>query len=271
MIGITFADDKFLSVAEEQRINFNKFGIEHHTIKINSANYDMSLWLALIDETILAVRKYGKILKVDSEVRIEKELPKCWLKESNVFFFIEPMITDPYYIALNTGQMILDESAMQFLHYQKVLTQSLVPPGFTGKLGIDDEDMTAPAIKLSNVQYLKEVIDYKRSDDSKAKATRGYWKNDNTVLTHPFFHNWNTAYHNIGPREFFRNHFNPSASTEQVDMILKGLEKKIESTKFWNSLGFESGVNGDWYINPKESSYWHTAFDTPKILNTVTN
>lgn len=270
-IGITFVDDKFLPVAQEQQRNFNSFGLEHHIIKINSNSYGIELWTELIDATIDAVRKYGKILKVDAEVRIEKELPKCWLKANNVFFFIEPVITKPYYIALNTGQIILDDSSLCFLHYQKILTESLIPPNYTGQLYFDDEDMTAPAIKLSRVQYIKEIIDYERSDSSKARATRGYWKNDNTVLTHPFFHNWNTTNHFIPAKMFFRNHFTPFESVQKVDAALLGLEKGVLANSYWQSIGFEQISNttwtkDGWYVEPEIRSYWHKEFENKKLI-----
>lgn len=270
-IGITFADDKFLPIAEEQQRNFNKFGLEHHIIKINSSSYDINLWMELIDATIDAVKKYDKILKVDAEVRIEKELPGCWLKADNVFFFIEPVIAKPYYVPLNTGQIILSNSSLQFLHYQKILTESLIPPNYTGHLNFDDEDMTAPAIKLSNVEYLKEIIDYERSDNSRAKATRGYWKNSNTVFTHPFFHNWNVAHHNIPSHLFFRNHFCPTDPVQLVDAALLGMEKKTMSPSFWQSIGFDKASDttwskDGWYVKPDIHSYWHEEFKTKKFI-----
>lgn len=270
-VGITFVDDKFLPIAEEQQRNFNAFGLDHKIIKINSNSYDINLWMELINETIKAVRTYGKIFKVDAEVRIEKEIPGCWLKANNVLFFIEPIIANPYYIALNTGQIILDESSLLFLDYQKILTESLIPPGHTGKLGFDDEDMTAPAIKLSKIQYLKEVIDYDRNDLSIARATRGSWKTPNTILTHPFIHNWNVLEHNIGARKLFRNHFRPDDITHLTDAVLLGLDKQVTSEIFWHSIGFEehdlqSFKNGDWYVNPLRKSFWHTNYPEEKFI-----
>lgn len=271
-IGITFVDNKFLPFAQEQQKNFNNFGLEHHIIPINSNGYDIKLWTELIDATISAVKKYGKILKVDAEVRIEKEIPDYWAKANNVFFFIEPIITKPYYVALNTGQIILDESSLEFLHYQKLLTESLIPPNYNGKLYFDDEDMTAPAIKLSNVEYFKEIIDYNRSDNSRAKATRGWWKTKDTVLTHPFFHNWNTQDHTIADTVFFKNHFCPNDPVQLVDAAILGIKKGVINNNYWKSIGFEwiddaVWTKNDWFVNPNYKSYWHKDFRTEKFID----
>jgi hypothetical protein len=131
--------------------------------------------------------------------------------------------------------------------------------------------MIAPAIALSNVKYRKEILDYNRSDISLAKATRGHWKNKNTVLTHPYLHNWNTDNYKIYSKSFFRNHFEPTESVKIVDAVILGLEKKNSSINYWKSLNFKEIENGifnrdDWYLNTSEGSFWHKNFTSKKFM-----
>lgn len=270
MIAITFVDSKFISKAREQEINFAQFGIEHETIAIPEQTYGIDLWLHLFDQTVAAINKHGRIFRVDAEIRLLQPLPQHWLG-NNVLFYIEPILSQPWYKAINTGHMILDQSAIPFLESLKFLTECLIPPNYQGeKLGFDDEDLSNVAIKLSGIKHVREVIDYERSDTSTAACTRGDWHTDKTIFTHNFMHNWDTPGYHLNEWIFFRNHFLPNASVQIVDAAIMALKKKVTNQGFWKSLGLQL-VDGvcqidGWTLDPANSSFSHVYYKTSKLL-----
>lgn len=268
-VAVTFVDKKFELLAAEQKTNFNHFNIEHVTIPIKEQRYNIFLWLDLLDETIVAIKKYGKIFRVDSEIRMLQSIPVEWETNDNVLFFIEPVVRTPWYIAINTGHMILSESAIPFLECLKTMSLALIPPCYTNeKLGFDDEDLTAPALAVTKIPYLKEVIDYHRNDKSLARCTRGSWFTPHTIFTHSFIHNWNTPNHVLPAAMMFRNHFMPSSTVMQADGVLLGLKNKVSSENYWSKLGFvKQGTNwkkDQWLIDPLNSSFLHADYDSFK-------
>lgn len=269
-VAITFVDEKFELLAAGQKTNFNYFNIEHVTIPIKEQRYNIFLWIDLLDETIAAIGKYGKILRVDSEIRLHQRIPNEWETNDNVLFFIEPYIRYPWYIAINTGHMILSESAIPFLECLKTMTLSLIPPNYSNeKLGFDDEDLVAPALAITKVPYFRETIEYNRHDSSTARCTRGSWFTKDTVLTHPFIHNWNKPSHYGLTDEFmFRNHYLPSETVKLVDGVLLGLKNKVTVNGYWKSLGFtkenEYWKKDQWLIDPLNSSFLHTDYGSFK-------
>lgn len=266
--AITFVDEKFMPYALEQKQNFNSFGVAHEIIPMSNKKYNIALWMDLIDLTIDAIRKYGKIFRVDAEIRLLQPLPARWYEEENVLFFIEPIITTPWYVAINTGHMILSESSIPFLECLKTLTVSLIPPNHNGLLSFDDEDLTSPALAITNIPYHKEIIEYDRNDTSTAACTRGYWYTPHTIFVHPCMHNWDTVGHNVGDLMVFRNHFAPSESVKIVDGALLGMKNKVGSPGYWKSLGFkEEGrywKRDQWLIDPSSRSFSHTDYGTFK-------
>mgnify|MGYP006277031919 CR=1 FL=1 len=268
MKAITFADSKFMRMAQEQSVNFRKFGIDHEIIAIPEQTYGIELWINLLEQTIDQIGKHGKIFRVDSEIRLLKPIPSIWRTSDNVLFFIEPIITNPWYHAINTGHMILSHSSISFLRTLRDMTFALIPPGHSmNRFNFDDEDLAAPAIKISGIEYVKEIIDYDRNDDSHAACTRGDWFTDHTIFTHPFMHNWNTGAHNIEDRQYLRNHFCPNEKTRVIDAVLLGLEKRNTNKNYWAKLGFDSNLSREgWSIDPVAGSFWHEDYDKPKFI-----
>ena len=269
LTAITFVDEKFMGLALEQKVNFNSFGVNHEIIQIREKRYNIMLWMDLIDYTIDAIRKYKKIFRVDSEIRLLKPLPKDWDTNDNVLFFIEPICLNPWYVAINTGHMILSESAIPFLECLKTMTLALIPPTYAGELlTFDDEDLTSPALAVSQIPYLKEIIDYDRSDESTARCTRGSWYTEHTVFTHPFLHNWNTPGHRLSTEMLLRNHFASSQSVKLVDATLLGLKNRVKSVGYWKSLGFEFDgqywKKDQWLIDPFNGAVAHDQYESFK-------
>lgn len=267
--AITFVDEKFMSLALEQKTNFNSFDIKHEIIQMPEKKYNIMLWMDLIDYTIDAIKKYKKIFRVDSEIRLLKPFPNSWYTNDNVLFFIEPICLSPWYVAINTGHMILSESAIPFLNYLKIMTMALIPPNYNGEiLKFDDEDLTSPALAVSQIPYFKEIIEYNRNDKATAACTRGSWFTEHTVLTHPFLHNWNTVGHNISSDILFRNHFLPNQSVQIADAVLLGLKNKVKANGYWKSIGFvEDGKywkRDQWLIDPLNGSFLCTDYESFK-------
>ena len=268
MKAIAFADSKFMDIAKIQTQNFAEFGVEHIIVNIPDQTYGIDLWIYLLDKTIDCIHEHGKIFRVDSEIRLLKPLPESWYMKSNVLFFIEPIITIPWFTPINTGHMILSQDAIPFLSLLKELTLACIPPGYDGyKLNFDDEDMVAPALRLSKLDYHREVIDYYRNDASTAACTRGDWFTEHTIFTHGFMHNWNTGTHNIFAYDFLRNNFAPGVSSKNVDAIIFGLSKRIIAKSFWTKLGFDEDYQQKgWFIEPNRGAFWHRDYPTPKFI-----
>ena len=265
-IAITFADSKFTALAQKQQDNFRNFGLKHITIPIEDQTYGIDLWLKLLDLTVDAINTYGKIFRVDAEIRLLKEIPNKWTK-GNVLFHVNNPANE-----INTGHMILDKSAIPFLTTVKELTLAMIPPDYNGdKLAFDDEDSTYEAIQKSKLSYVSEIIDYNRSDTSEAAVTRGSWSTDDTVFIHPFIHNWDVTVHNTSTRELLRNHFRPGASVHIADAVIMGLEKQTASETFWKKLGFVPIDNyrfrfEDWIVFPEQSAFSNVNYKTTKFI-----
>ena len=265
-VAITFADSKFTLLAQEQKDNFHKFGLEHITIPIEDQTYGIELWIKLLDLTVEAIKTHGKIFRVDAEIRLLQDFPSYWTK-GNVLFHI-----DEEQNIINTGHMILDHSALLFLSKLKEKTIAMIPKDYAGeRLPFDDEDASYDAIVESNISYLPEIIDYERNDLSTAAVTRGNWSTKYTIFTHPYIHNWNVTNHNIGSKKLFRDHFRPTDSAIKVDAAIMGLEKKVTSELFWKKLDFEVIGDkrfryGDWIVNPSKSSYSNVNYNTEKSI-----
>lgn len=265
-VAITFADSKFTLLAQEQKDNFNRHGLEHVTIPIEEQSYNIELWIKLLDLTVEAIEKYGKIFRVDSEIRMIHDFPNFWTK-SNVLFHID----HPNNI-INTGHMILDHTALRFLAKLKELTVAMIPKDYNGeKLAFDDEDASYEAIVQSDISYLSEIIDYERNDASRAACTRGDWVTPHTIFVHPYMHNWNVSAHNIGAEKLFRDHFRPTEHVIKADAVILGLKKQVTSELFWKKLDFEvigdkRFRHGNWIVNPSKSSYMHSNYTTEKFI-----
>jgi hypothetical protein len=264
--AITFADSKFTLLAQKQKDNFRAFGVKHVTIPIVDQTYGIDLWLHLLDLTIDAINTHGKIFRVDSEIRLLKELPAKW-NNGNVLFHIDRPTN-----VINTGHMILDKSAIPFLNTVKEMTVAMIPPNYTGeKLLFDDEDVTYEAIQKTKIKYVSEIIDYTRSDTSEAACARGNWSTDDTVFVHPFIHNWDVDTHNMGAKELFRNHFRPGASVRIADAAIMGLEQQTTSEIFWKKLGFIPIDNRqfqfeDWIVIPQQSAFKNVNYRSTKFI-----
>jgi len=272
MKAIAFADSKFIAMAQSQAANFSAFGIDHEIIPIPEQRYDMNLWMYLLDQTIEAVKRHGKIFRVDSEIRLLKPLPHEWHRSRNVLFYIDPIITYPWYYPINTGHMILSEDAIPFLELIREMTLSVIPPGYDGhRLEIMDEEFVAPALRLSKLDFLQETIDYVRKDDSTAACVRGEWFTGHTVFTHGFMHNWDNERHDMRPYSFLRDNMFPDKSVKIVDAVIMGLERRITSDNLWTSLGFDEDRQRDgWYVDPSKGAFWHKDYPNPKIIESKT-
>ena len=268
MKAIAFADSKFKDMAKIQTHNFAEFGVEHIIIDIPDQTYGINLWIYLLDKTIECINEYGKIFRVDSEIRLLKKLPRSWYDHKNVLFFIEPIITVPWFTPINTGHMILSDDAIPFLTLLKEMTIACIPPGYDGyKLNFDDEDMAAPALHLSKLRYHREVIDYSRNDESTAACTRGDWFTDYTIFTHGFMHNWETVNHNMQSYYYLRDNLLPSKSVKIVDAVIMGLEKRVTGSNLYRSLGFDNDYQQDgWFLDPSRGAFWHRDHPTPKFI-----
>ena len=265
-VAITFADSKFTRLAAKQKENFNNFGVKHVTVEIEDQSYNIELWLKLLDLTVEAIETYGKIFRVDSEIRLLQDIPSYWTK-GNVLFYINRV-----HNIINTGHMILDRSALPFLTTLKELTVAMIPKNYTGeRLPFDDEDASYEAIIKSNISFLPEIIDYNRSDTSSASCTRGIWSTNDTIFIHPFIHNWDVNTHNISSKDMFRNHFRSGGSVKVVDAALLGLEQKNNSNLFWKKIGFSLISDNqfqfeDWIVNPTRSSFKNINYTTEKFI-----
>lgn len=265
-VAITFVDAKMLDIALGQKDNFNSFGIRHEIIRIDDVRaYTTNLWLDLIDLTIDAIHKHGKVMRLDAEVRIHRPLPQHWLDNGNVLFEPYPLIKEPFYTAINTGQIIFDESGLEFLRILKECMLSMIPPDDDTTLTsmgegyhVEDELPSCFAIRLSKIKYVKERLKFERRLPLACAANRGTWLDEGTVLTHPAMHNWSW----VGGGKFHRfDSIRDDVFLCHYDGdIIKGefLIKMMKSGDgpMWAKITKEisRGIyeDGGWIFNPKD-------------------
>ena len=261
-VVVTFVDDKMLPLAEEQAKNAANFGLDHEIIKLGTVDsYDTALWLDLVDKTMEAISKHGKIMRLDAEVRLVKPLPQSWIDNDNVLFQPWPIAKDPFYIAINTGQIVLAESGLEFLRVLKECMLAMIPPDGDTTLPrsgtnhhIEDEWPSCIAIRLSGIRYLQEMLCHDRRLAANCAANRGLWTEQGTILTHPALHNWDWVGAGLSVVEgkfdhaAFINHFGPNRTLKEVEFIAKLLLAKNSKSDLWN--GFASRISEEeWMLD----------------------
>lgn len=265
---ISIVDDKMLPYAEEQRENVKSFGLEHTIIRIPDVeSYTPELWVHMFDLTVDAIYEYGKILRLDAEIRLHKPLPEEWIKNDNVFFRPYPITKKPYFI-INGGQIILGKSSLEFCRMLKECMLAMVPPGSSlsdTDFHFDDEYPATFAARLSQVEYVQEHLKMDRSFPMKCSVNRGTWLEDSTIMTHPSLHNWtysNSGMYpldNVVPQSVIINHFDGELD---VALLVVKLMMDQKSGSIWNKLAepVRDGwyYVGGWFFNPE------TGFCAPK-------
>lgn len=263
-VAVTFVDDKMMNIAVEQSENMKQFGLDHEIINISDVGaYDTHLWIHLADLMMDAINRHGKIMRLDAEVRLHKPLPQHWLDNDNVFFQPYPFIKSPYFAAMNTGQMIVGRSGLEFCRLLKECMIGLIPPDGdtnldgTGHHIADDIVTSAIAIRVSGVEYVQEYLKMDRTIDKVCAANRGNWIEESTILTHPTIHNWN--YHGAGmlplmelvPASIIMNHFQGDVGIARL--IIKLLRDRNQGN-MWDKLArrLDDGwcAAGGWYFQP---------------------
>jgi hypothetical protein len=268
---ITFVDHKMLDVAREQAANVRDHGLNHKIIRIDEVtSYSTQLWLDLTKLTIAAIKDHGKIMRLDAEVRLHKELPQAWIDNDNVLFEPYPIIKDPLYIAINTGQMILAPSGISFLETLTECMLAMIPPDGDTRLPItgerhqiEDELPSGIALRLSKINYIREKLCYDRSLDSTCAANRGLWIGPDTVLTHPALHNWDWPGAGLSSKEGsywsrdFVNHYAPQKSLREAEFVAKLVIEKNVNANIWRSfaerISDEEWIGEGWSFIPGES------------------
>lgn len=258
-VAVTFVNDRMLDLAEEQARNCATYDIEHEIVPITvGGSYSTALWMDLIDLTIAAIERHGKVMRMDAEVRIHKPLPQIWLDSENVLFQPWPLLKKPFYIATNTGQMILSESGIPFLKTLKQCMQAMIPPDGDTSLKssgenhvIEDEWPSSIAIALSNLQFHQERLSHDRRLNANCAANRGLWLEGDTVLTHPALHNWEWAGAGLSQVEdtitinSFYNHFAPTWPLNKIGLLTKLLLNNNVNWSLWESIATHK-ASGVW-------------------------
>ena len=268
---ITIVDDKMLSYAEEQAENVRSFGLDHTIIRMPDVeSYSPELWVHMWDLTMDAIHAYGKIMRLDAEVRLHKSLPVEWIENDNVFFRPYPITKKPY-IIINTGQIILGKSSLEFCQMHKECMLAMVPPGSTLKdndFHFDEEYIATFSIRLSRVNYFQENLKMDRSFPMQCSVNRGTWIEESTIMTHPGIHNWSYINGGMYPLDnivhpsIIINHFDGKL---EIGMLLVKLMLEKKTGLIWNKLAKHVQDDwyyaGGWYFNPSEGlcspkDYW---------------
>lgn len=250
-VAVTFVDDKMLALAREQSINFGSYDVPHEIIHLpDIQDYGTDLWIRFIDLTVEKIAQHGKIFRVDAEIRMHRPLPAAWLDADNVLFQPWPLIKEPFYVAINTGHMILSQQGIGFLETLKECMLAMIPPDGDTNLvtkgkehHIEDEWPSGIAIRLSKLRFLQERLCHDRRLGANCAISRGLWLEENTVLTHPGIHNWDWAgaglNHDMAQvlHPVFVNHYAPSWDVKKVDLVAKLLHLKNGNVNLWTSLG----------------------------------
>lgn len=173
-----------------------------------------------------AIREKRRVLYLDAEVRMHKPLLDKWMDDVTVaFYFYGRHVTTVgkdglnYEFAVNTGQGIWNSDGK--VAYAKTIDQALEG---LDKLGFYDEE----AFIAGNLgPHVKEEICLERRKDHGCSATRGFWRTENTIFTHPYLHNITYYYqrsNNLSvitiPEEFFLAHFSPDDLEFAIKILL---------------------------------------------------
>jgi hypothetical protein len=260
-----------MDLALEQADNVKSFGLSHEIIRIDEVvNYSTQLWLDLTRLTMQAIKDHGKVMRLDAEVRLHKALPQSWIDNENVLFEPYPSIKEPLYIAINTGQMILGRSGIDFLEILIECMLGMIPPDgdtslpVTGEAHqIEDELPSGIAIRLSKLNHIKEKLCYDRKLSFSCAANRGLWIGSDTILTHPALHNWDWPGAGLASKDDlywirdFINHFAPNKDLKEIDFIIKLLLDKNDKINLWRAfatrINDEEWLCNDWSFIPKLS------------------
>ena len=177
---------------------------------------------------------------LDAEVRFVGQIPDKWLEGRSVIFHkdIPPKLKDERSCYMDTGESIFDPASA--LAYKSAMDMALEAAKRGGQY-----DVEAYLHLTMDDSFIKETIAMdRRKANISARASRGSWHEDNTVIVHPYDHNWQMSLisseagieiHRLSSRDFI-NHFSPS--------------DKILACKVSNLLDSNISVNDRWLSLP---------------------
>ena len=243
LVAVTMADDKFMDLASEQAKNFKSFGVEHVIVPLPPQTHNRECWINKVRTHIEGVEKYGRVFRVDAEVRLHKEIPIEWTTNENVLWHFNPPLSE--HVAQG-GQAIFGKSSLPFLRKLLELLET------SKNKEITDELLFGPALAATQMEYYQDEMIFQRSDLS--RSNRGSWVNRDTVLTHPFIHTWNVLDRSV--EWYFESHFAPKQSKSYVDAVLLGLKMHLltgyAEDRYWMKLGAEQSRVLRWKLHG-----WH--------------
>lgn len=255
-IGFTVAsrDDFWQEKAYELKNNLSTQGIELviHTIDIGQCD-DYSLmrhYYLMKDRAFIdfASQTQRRVWLLDAEIRLIAPIPKEWIdSDSSVIFFkdIPYRHKDDKMCFIDTGESIFDSAG-------KDAYKRAVDIAFDAAGNSSYYDVEAFLHTTLTSSYIKEKIGMDRMlSDGYPRASRGRWYELNSVLIHPYDHNWKTSQKFVErnmeiyrlSRKDFLNHFSPGDKILAY-MINDLLKAEISMDQRWLSLPISRFAEG---------------------------
>ena len=176
---------------------------------------------------------------LDAEIRLVGEIPNIWLEGKSVIFHkdITAKLKNDLPCVIDTGESIFDHNGVIAYKAAVEMAEEAYKQG-------DQYDVEAYLHTTLGVDFIRETIAMDRMrSDGLARASRGSWYATNTVIIHPYDHNWQMSLisyqsgiemHKIASKDFI-NHFAPN-DLGLAMKVFDLLDKHITNNEKWLSL-----------------------------------
>lgn len=247
-IGFTVVskDDFWQEKAIGLKNNLNQHAIDLEIFTVDLDRCDdysqMRRYYRMKDEAFLdfASQQNRRVWLLDAEIRIIKPIPTDWIDADISVIFSKDIPyrhKDGRMCYMDTGESIFDRTGViAYKHAVDIAIEASTDSPYY--------DVEAFLHITMKNDFISETIAMDRmKSDGLARASRGNWYNSNTVLVHPYDHNWRTSQlelnngietYRLSEKDFF-NHFYPG-DQRMANMIYDALESDAINDQRWLSM-----------------------------------
>lgn len=190
---ITWSNEKYNYLAKGLKNDCQRFGYNFKHYKVESDYQNLNAAWNMHPQIIKqGIEEFGKVLFLDCECRILKQLPNDLLSEP----FISVRNPSQYFwIKYNSGTVYADQSCLGWIDiWINILAgwklHTIPEDAYIYYPNDICDELALSAALLADGYKPKEVkLEYvdKKSD---SPIARGYWENEHTLIQHPTLHHW---------------------------------------------------------------------------------
>ena len=239
-------------------IPYENFNLGYHS---NTSNLT-SIYREKIYVMKKALQKYDKILLIDVESKICRELPSTWYKE-------DLLVSKKYNTGIDNLYPINGGCTLISKKLEYLVDKMLDILDYWSKFEKIKPTDTIICETLINVIALNNLdkmsilnMNYNRFSKGKYDIVRGGWKDEHTIIQHPYQHEWVRG--GYSPCTVLINHIDePRANYISIIKLL--MLGNNTDKKYWEKIGAINTTEntfeiGNWTFNPSTKYFAPTEY-----------